>query len=78
MHERDHDTLLLAMTLRPFAGFKSKFIKLWDGAEYEVDVDPATRLPLRIRTDSFAATTVFNALEPCRTAAPQCMPPAEQ
>jgi len=78
MFDRDYDTLLLAMTLRPLAGFKSKFIKVWDGAEYEVDVDPATRLPLRIRTDSFAVTTVFNALAPCLTVAAQCMPPAEQ
>ncbi|OAN53705.1 hypothetical protein A6A04_13965 [Paramagnetospirillum marisnigri] len=76
MHGRDYDTIHLTMTLKPLAGFKPKFVKLWDGAEYEVDIDPATLLPLRIRTDSFTAATVINALEPCTVAAAQCGPVA--
>lgn len=71
---KDYDTIALTMTLKPLAGFKAKFLKLWDGAEYEVDVDPVTLLPVRIRTDSFAAMTVINALETCRVPAERCAP----
>lgn len=77
MRERDYDTLLVTMTLHPLAGFKPKFLSLWDGAEYEVDVDPVTRLPLRIRSESFTSYTVFNALAPCTVPAAGCLPPVE-
>lgn len=73
--EREFDTIELNMVLRPVAGFKPKFEKLWAGAEYLVHVDPVTLLPLRIYTDSFAAATVINVTEPCRMAADQCGPP---
>ena len=72
--ERQFDTIELAMVLRPVAGFKPKFAKMWAGAEYVVNIDPDTLLPLRIFTDSFAAATVINAVEPCRMTAEQCGP----
>lgn len=71
---RDFDTIELSMVLRPVAGFKPRFEKMWAGAEYTVDLDPATLLPVRIYTDSFAAATVINAVEPCRAAAEHCAP----
>lgn len=72
--ERQFDTIELTMVLRPVAGFKPKFAKMWAGAEYVVNIDPDTLLPLRIFTDSFAAATVIIATEPCRVAAEQCGP----
>ncbi|WP_269078882.1 DUF3108 domain-containing protein [Paramagnetospirillum magnetotacticum] len=74
IHDRDFDTIELAMVLRPVAGFKPRFQKAWDGAEYIVHLDPESLLPLRIQTDGFAAALVINALEPCRIAAEQCAP----
>ncbi|WP_231920559.1 DUF3108 domain-containing protein [Magnetospirillum sp. XM-1] len=71
---RGYDSIELAMVLRPVAGFKPRFQKMWSGAEYVVHLDPDSLLPLRIYTDSFAAATVINAVEPCRVAAEQCAP----
>lgn len=71
---RDFDAIEVAMVLRPVAGFKPRFEKMWAGAEYTVHLDPATLLPVRIYTDSFAAATVINAIEPCRAAAEHCAP----
>lgn len=71
---RDFDTIEVAMVLRPVAGFKPRFEKMWGGAEYTVHLDPETLLPVRIYTDSFAAATVINAVEPCRAAAEHCAP----
>lgn len=74
MRDREYDTIEVTMVLKPLAGFKPKFVSLWRGAEYEVDIDSVTLLPLRIRTDSFTASTVINALEPCQVPAAQCGP----
>lgn len=71
---RQFDTIELSMVLRPVAGFKPRFQKMWAGAEYIVHLDPDGLLPLRIYTDSFAAATVINAVEPCRVSAEQCAP----
>ncbi|WP_096701874.1 DUF3108 domain-containing protein [Magnetospirillum sp. 15-1] len=74
IHGREFEAIELAMVLRPVAGFKPRFQKMWAGAEYTVHIDPETLLPLRIYTDSFAAATVINAVEPCRVAAEHCAP----
>lgn len=74
IHDRGYDAVELSMVLRPVAGFKPRFAKLWGGAEYLVHLDPATMLPLRIYTESFAAATVINVVAPCRVAAEQCAP----
>jgi hypothetical protein len=71
---QDFDAIETSMVLRPVAGFKPRFQKMWSGAEYTVHLDPETLLPLRIYTDSFAAATVINAIEPCRVAAELCAP----
>ena len=71
---REFDTIELVMVLRPVAGFKPRFQKMWAGAEYNVHLDRESLLPLRIHTDSFTAATVINAIEPCRVAAEQCAP----
>ncbi|RAU21529.1 hypothetical protein CU669_12590 [Paramagnetospirillum kuznetsovii] len=74
IRDREYDTIGLTMVLKPLAGFKPKFLHLWQGAEYEVDIDRDTLLPIRIRSDSFAATTVINVIEPCHKPADQCGP----
>ncbi|EME68594.1 hypothetical protein H261_17618 [Paramagnetospirillum caucaseum] len=71
---REFDAIEMTMVLRPVAGFKPRFHKMWAGAEYVVHLDPDSLLPLRVYTDSFAAATVINAIEPCRVAAEQCAP----
>jgi hypothetical protein len=71
---RAFDTIELTMVLRPVAGFKPRFQKMWAGAEYIVHLETETLLPLRVYTDSFAAATVINAIEPCRVAAEHCAP----
>jgi len=71
---REYQTIRLRMVLHPVAGFKERFRKLWEGADYTVHLDPQTLLPVRIETDSFTASTVINVIEPCRVAADQCGP----
>jgi len=71
---REFDTIEMSMVLRPVAGFKPRFQRMWAGAEYIVHLDTESLLPLRIYTDSFAAATVINAIEPCRIAAEHCAP----
>ncbi len=70
----DFETIEMSMVLRPVAGFKPRFQKMWSGAEYVVHLDQDSLLPVRIYTDSFAAATVINAIEPCWVAAEQCAP----
>jgi hypothetical protein len=72
--ERSFDTIAVKMVLAPVAGFKARFRRLWEGAEYTVHLDPDTLLPLRIVTDSFAAMTIINVVEACQVAAEQCGP----
>lgn len=74
IHDREFNTIALKMVLAPVAGFKARFRRLWENAEYTVHLDVDTLLPLRIATDSFTASTVINALEPCRVAAEHCGP----
>jgi hypothetical protein len=74
IRDQEFETIELVMVMRPMAGFKPRFLKMWAGAEYTVHLDPDSLLPLRIYTDSFAAATVINAVEPCRVAAEQCAP----
>ncbi|MDO8606568.1 MAG: DUF3108 domain-containing protein [Phaeospirillum sp.] len=74
IRDREFDAIALRMVLAPVAGFKAKFRRLWEDAEYTVHLDPDSLLPLRVMTDSFTAATVINALEPCRVAAEQCAP----
>ncbi|BAE51629.1 hypothetical protein amb2825 [Paramagnetospirillum magneticum AMB-1] len=74
IRDQEFDSIELTMVLRPVAGFKPRFQKMWAGAEYLVHLDPQSLLPLRIYTDSFAAATVINAVDPCRVAAEQCAP----
>ncbi|CAA7627731.1 conserved exported hypothetical protein [Candidatus Terasakiella magnetica] len=69
---QNRDAIALTMTLRPRAGFKPRFLHLWEGAEYKVHLDPKTLLPIRIQSDSFTAAVVMNALGPCRVPAEQC------
>lgn len=74
IHGREYQTIRLRMILRPVAGFKQRFRKLWEGADYTVHLDPETLLPVRIETDSFTASTIINVVEPCRMAADKCGP----
>ena len=74
IRDQEYDSIALKMVLAPVAGFKERFRRLWDGAEYTVNLDMDTLLPLRIVTDSFAATTIINVVGPCRVAAEQCAP----
>ena len=78
IRDRVYDTIALKMVLAPVAGFKERFRRLWDGAEYAVNLDTDSLLPLRIVTDSFAASTVINAIEPCRMVAEQCVNAGEK
>ena len=71
---KDFDAIEMSMVLRPVAGFKPRFQKMWSGAEYTVHLDRENLLPVRIYTESFTAATVINAIEPCRMAAEQCAP----
>ncbi|MGE5506812.1 MAG: DUF3108 domain-containing protein [Actinomycetota bacterium] len=72
MGERDYDTVAIAMEMIPLGGFKPKFLKMWEGAAYQVDLDPATMLPLRIASESFGAALVISATAPCTVPAAQC------
>lgn len=50
------------ITFTPVAGFRKKSRELWDGATFRLLVDPQTRLPARIVSESFAVGTVVTAL----------------
>jgi hypothetical protein len=56
------------LEIKPLAGFRPKTRELWDGARFTVWVDPATALPARIVSDSFAIATVISAVPPVRKA----------
>jgi hypothetical protein len=58
MNGRDYDTVAASMEMTPVAGFKPRFLGLWQGASYRVHFDPVTWLPLRVETHSFTAATV--------------------
>lgn len=55
-----------SVEIKPLAGFRAKTRDLWDGARFTVLVDPATALPARIVSDSFAIATVISAVSPVR------------
>lgn len=48
----------------PLAGFRRKSRDTWDGAAFTVHIDPSTRLPAKIVSDTFAIGTVVMALPP--------------
>lgn len=58
MGSRDFDSVAATMTMIPLAGFKPRFLSLWEGGAYVVHFDPVTWLPLRVETQGFAAATV--------------------
>lgn len=46
----------------PLAGFRTKSREMWDGAAFSVVMDPITRLPARIVSETFTVGTVVTAL----------------
>ncbi|MCR6628867.1 MAG: DUF3108 domain-containing protein [Magnetospirillum sp.] len=55
-----------SVEIKPLAGFRPKTRERWDGARFIVLVDPATALPARIVSDSFAIATVISAVPPVK------------
>jgi hypothetical protein len=48
----------------PLAGFTPKSREKWDGAMFSVVIDPSTRLPIKIVSESFTVGTVVRAIAP--------------
>lgn len=47
---------------KPLAGFREESHALWDGARFNLLLDPATQLPARIVSESFTVGTVISAV----------------
>lgn len=62
--ERRMEGAAVEVEIVPLAGFRQKSRETWAGARFIALVDPATRLPVRIVSDSFAIATVITALPP--------------
>jgi hypothetical protein len=58
MGSREFDSVAAIMTMIPLAGFKPRFLSMWESGAYVMHFDPVTGLPLRVETQGFAAATV--------------------
>lgn len=50
------------VTILPLAGFRPKSLETWRDATFLVTIDPATQLPAKIVSESFAVGTVISAV----------------
>jgi hypothetical protein len=51
--------------VHPIAGFNAYHRRWWSDAKFDAFIDPATALPLQIRSSSFVATVVLTAKAMC-------------
>lgn len=62
---RRYDTIDLRVTMKAVAGFRPRHQKLWNGAVFDVFLDRASLLPVRLASDSLVASSVINLVETC-------------
>lgn len=65
---RHIDGIGATLEFKPLAGFRPRSLEMWDGAKFNVLLDPDTGLPARIVSESFTVGTVISAVPLARKA----------
>lgn len=65
IRDRSYDAIAVRLVMTPLAGFNRSQSALWSDAEFSIHLDPATMMPLRIRTESFTTAAVINVVARC-------------
>ncbi|MGE5547523.1 MAG: DUF3108 domain-containing protein [Solirubrobacterales bacterium] len=65
IRERRFDAVVVRLSVTPLAGFNARQMDLWKDAVFTAELDPATLLPLRIRSENFGAAAVINVVARC-------------
>lgn len=65
IRNQSYEAVAVRLVMIPLAGFNRSQMSLWRDAEFSVHLDPATLMPLRIRTENFTAAAVVNVVARC-------------